>query len=90
MADLIEYNYLREYGAFWFDENKKLHVDFAKVQSGSRSLLEKVIEVQLSKSPEFAKKFVDRWTEWGEMLQYISDFKQSLGIRPYIEIVASF
>ena len=90
MADLIEYNYLREYGAFWFDDDKKLHVDFEKMKSGSRSLLEKVIEVQLSKSPDFAKKFVDRWTEWGEMLQYISNFKQSLGIRPYIEIVASF
>lgn len=90
MADLIEYNYLHEYGAFWFDENKKLHVDFAKMQSGSRSLLEKVIEVQLSKSPEFAKKFIDRWTEWGEMLQYISKFKQSLGIKPYIDIVSDF
>ena len=90
VADLIEYNYLREYGAFWFDDNKQLHIDFAKIQSGSRSLLEKIIEVQLSKSPEFAKKFVDRWTEWGEMLQYISEFKQSLGIRPYIDIVSSF
>ncbi|MBQ9271136.1 MAG: hypothetical protein IJ218_02580 [Alphaproteobacteria bacterium] len=90
MADLIEYNYLREYGAFGFDADKKLHIDFAKMQSGSRSLLEKIIEVQLSKSPEFAKQFVDRWTEWGEMLQYISDFKQSLGIRPYIEIKTSF
>lgn len=90
MADLIEYNYLREYGAFWFDGDKKLHVDFEKMKSGARSLLEKVIEVQLSKSTDFAKKFVDRWTEWGEMLQYISNFKQSLGIRPYIEIVSSF
>ncbi len=90
MADLIEYNYLHDYGAFWFDDDKKLHVDFAKMQSGSRSLLEKVIEVQLSKSPEFAKKFVDKWTEWGDMLKYISEFKQSLGIRPYIDIVSSF
>lgn len=90
MADLIEYNYLREFGAFWFDENKKLHVDFSKIQSASRSLLEKIIEVQLSKSPEFAQQFVDRWTEWGEMLQYIADFKQSLGIRPYINIISSF
>ena len=90
MADLIEYNYLREYGAFWFDEENKLQVDFEKMKSGSRSLLEKIIEVQLSKSPEVAEKFVNRWTEWGKMLQYIADFKQSLGIRPYIEIVTKF
>ena len=90
VADLIEYNYLHDYGAFRFDSNKKLHIDFEKMKSGCRSLLEKVIEVQLSKSPEFAKKFVDRWTSWGEMLQYISDFKQSLGIRPYIDIISFF
>ncbi len=90
MADLIEYNYLHDYGAFWFDEDRKLHIDFAKMKSGSRSLLEKIIEVQLSKSPEFAKEFVDKWTEWGEMLQYIAEFKQSLGIRPYIDIVSYF
>ena len=90
MADLIEYNYLHDYGAFWFDNDKKLHIDFAKMQSGSRSLLEKIIEVQLSKSPEFAKEFVDKWTSWGKMSQYIAEFKQSLGIKPYIDIVTAF
>lgn len=90
MADLIEYNYLYEAGGFWFDENKKLHIDFTKMQSASRNLLENIIEVQLSKSPDFAKQFVNRWTKWGEMLQYIADFKQSLGIRPYIDIVSPF
>ena len=90
MADLIEYNYLHDYGAFWFDKDKKLHMDFAKMQSGSRSLLEKIIEVQLSKSPEFAKEFVDKWTTWGKMSQYIAEFKQSLGIKPYIDIVTAF
>ncbi len=90
MADLIEYNFLHDYGAFWFDADKKLHVDFAKIQSGSRKLLEEVIKVQLSKSPEVAEKFVAKWTEWGEMLQFIADFKQSLGIKPYINIISSF
>ena len=90
VADLIEYNYLHDYGAFWFDKDKKLHIDFAKMQSGSRSLLEKIIEVQLSKSPEFAKEFVDKWTTWGKMSQYIAEFKQSLGIKPYIDIVTAF
>lgn len=90
MADLIEYNFLYDYGAFWFDKDKKLHIDFDKMQSGSRRLLEKIIEVQLSKSPEFAKEFVDKWTTWGKMSQYIADFKQSLGIKPYIDIVTAF
>ena len=90
VADLIEYNFLNEYGAFWFDESKKLHIDFDKMKSGSRALLEETIRVQLSKSPDTAKEFVDRWTKWGEMSQYIADFKKSLGVRPYIDIVSAF
>jgi len=90
VADLVEYNFLNEYGAFWFDDDKKLHIDFAKMQSGSRALLEEVIRVQLSKSPETAQQFVERWTNWGEMNQYIADFKKSLGVRPYIDIVSAF
>ena len=90
MADLIEYNFLSEFGAFWFDDHKKLHVDFEKMQTGSRALLAEVIKVQLSKSPEYAQKFVERWTAWGEMNQYISDFKKKLGVRPYIKIEMFF
>lgn len=90
VADLIEYNFLNEYGAFWFDTDKKLHIDFDKIKSGSRALLTETIRVQLSKSPEIAKEFVDRWTNWGEMNQYIADFKKQLGIKPYIEIQSYF
>ena len=90
VADLIEYNFLNEYGAFWFDTDKKLHIDFDKMKSGSRALLTETIRVQLSKSPETAKEFVDRWTNWGEMNQYIADFKKQLGIKPYIEIQSYF
>lgn len=90
VADLIEYNFLNEYGAFWFDDEKKLHIDFEKMKSGSRALLTETIRVQLSKSPETAKEFVDRWTNWGEMNQYIADFKKQLGIKPYIEIQSYF
>ena len=90
VADLIEYNFLSEYGAFWFDDNKKLHIDFDKMQSGCQELLKEIIKVQLSKSPETAKVFVDRWTAWKEMNEYIANFKKNLGIRPYINIVSHF
>ena len=90
VADLIEYNFLSEYGAFWFDEDKKLHIDFEKMKSGSRALLTETIRVQLSKSPAPAKEFVDRWTAWGEMCQYIADFKKQLGIKPYVGIRSYF
>ena len=90
VADLIEYNFLHEYGAFWFDSHRKLHIDFEKMQTGSRALLTEIIRVQLSKSPQVAADFVDRWTTWGEMNQYIADFKKKLGVRPYIKIETFF
>ena len=90
VADLIEYNYLHDHGAFYFDENKKLHIDFEKMKEVCRNLLADTIKVQLSKSPETAKKFIDKWSAWGQMQQYIADFKKNLGVRPYIEIVSSF
>ena len=90
VADLIEYNYLHYHGAFSFDKNKKLHIDFDKMKAVCKQLLADTIEVQLSKSPDFAKEFIDRWSSWSGMQQYIADFKKNLGVRPYIEIVSSF
>ncbi|MBR1600355.1 MAG: hypothetical protein IJ677_02120, partial [Alphaproteobacteria bacterium] len=90
VADLIEYNYLCEHGAFSFDKNKKLHIDFEKMKDVCKQLLADTIKVQLSKSPEFAREFIERWSSWGEMQQYIADFKKNLGVRPYIEIVSAF
>jgi len=90
VADLIEYNYLHDHGAFYFDENKKLHIDFEKMKEVCKQLLADTIRVQLSKSPQTAQKFIDKWSGWGEMQQYIADFKKNLGVRPYIEIVSSF
>ena len=90
VADLIEYNYLHDHGAFYFDKDKKLHIDFEKMKEVCRNLLADTIKVQLSKSPETARKFIDKWSAWGQMQQYIADFKKNLGVRPYIEIVSSF
>ncbi|MBQ8482276.1 MAG: hypothetical protein IJ532_07060 [Alphaproteobacteria bacterium] len=90
VADLIEYNYLYEHKAFYFDKNKKLHIDFEKMKEVCKQLLADTIKVQLSKSPDYAKDFIDRWSSWGDMQQYIADFKKNLGVRPYIQIVSSF
>ena len=90
VADLIEFNYLHNYGAFWFDDDKKIHIDFEKMQTGSRKMLEDIIDVQLSKSPDTAKEYVDKWTLWSDISKYIADFKIKLGVKPYIDIVTKF
>lgn len=90
VADLIEFNYLYFHKAFWFDKDKKLRIDFEKMQIVLRQMLEDIIDVQLSKSPQKAKEYIDKWTTWGEINQYIADFKIKLGVKPYIDIVTYF
>lgn len=90
VADLIEYNYLTAHKAIYFDENKKLHIDFAEMPQICRAMLEDIISVQLSKSPEYAKEYIEKWTDWNKISQYVADFKLKLGVKPYIELVTHF
>ena len=90
VADLIEYNYLTAHNAIYFDKNKKLHIDFAKMPQVCRAMLEDIISIQLSKSPEYAKAYIEKWTDWSEISQYVADFKLKLGVKPYIELVTHF
>lgn len=52
IVDLIEFNTLLKHGAITFDANMLLHIDFAKVSPAMYELLAKVIDIQLSKSPQ--------------------------------------
>ncbi len=90
VADLIEYNYLLHHQAIFFDEQKKLHINFEKMPIICRAMLEDIINVQLSKSPEYAKAYIEKWNNWGELAQYVSDFKLKLGVKPYIDLVTHF
>lgn len=90
VADLIEYNYLMAHKAISFDEDKKLHINFELMPTVCKKMLEDIIDVQLSKSPETARQYVEKWNSWGELAQYVSDFKLKLGIKPYIKLVTYF
>jgi len=52
--------------------------------------LEETIALQLSKSPEKAKKFIEKYSAWGEHSQYIAKIQQEIGVRNYIELVSYF
>ena len=90
VADLIEFNYLLESKALWFDDRKKLHIDFDIINMCMYKLLEKTIEVQLSKSVEAASEFINRWATWGEWSRHIAEIQKSLGVKPYIKIISHF
>lgn len=90
VAELIQFNYLLENKIISFDAQKKLHIDFKRIEDVLYRLLEDTIELQLSRSAEKAKEFINRWAQWGEWSSYIADVQQQIGIKPYIQIVSGF
>ena len=90
IVDLIEFNALLKTGAIFFDENKLLHIVFEKISPTIYELLTKVIDIQLSKSPEKARRYIEANTEWNELHEYISATKKKLGLKKYKNIVSYF
>lgn len=90
VAELIHFNYLLENGVLLFDTENKLHIDFDKFHSVCWNLLKETIELQLSKSPEKAKEFIDKHTHWGEKSKHIAEIQQKIGFKNYIELEISF
>lgn len=90
IVDLIEFNKLLKYGAVEFDENKLLHIHFDKISPAMYELLAQVIDVQLSKSPEKARKYIEENTEWNELHEYIAATHKKLGLKKYRNIVSYF
>lgn len=86
MGDLIHFNYLLEHGAISFNSENKLEINFAKLPEVMNKILAETIEVQLSKSAQKAKEFIDKYTEWKDIHVYIAKTLQEIGIKPYIEI----
>ena len=90
VGDLIHFNYLLEHGAISFNADNKLEIDFEKLPKVMNKILEETIEVQLSKSPDKAKSFIDKYSAWSDIHRYIADTLVKIGIKPYIEIKAYF
>lgn len=90
IADLLQFNYLHQHHAIFFDEDNKLHIDFDVFGSVMNKLLEETIVVQLSKSPKVAENFISKYGFWGEDSVRISGFIKSLGVKPYKRIISDF
>ncbi|MBR1914929.1 MAG: hypothetical protein IJ830_00610 [Alphaproteobacteria bacterium] len=90
VADLIEFNYLLKHNVISFDGENKLHIDFEKIPTVMYRLLEETIEIQLSKSASKAKEFIDKWSDWSEISEYIANTQKQLGLKPYIRLITKF
>ena len=90
VGDLIHFNFLLEKGAIRINSDRKLEVDFEKMPQAVSKLLDETIEIQLSRSPQKAKAWIDKYTKWEDLQIYIANTLQSLGVKNYIEIEAYF
>ncbi len=90
VADLIHFNYLMEKKAIYLNSDNKIEIDFNQMPLALKSLLKETIEVQLSRSAEIAKEWIDKYTKWEDVQIYIAEVIQSLGVKNYIEIESSF
>lgn len=90
VAELIQFNYLRENGAIWFDGQGLLNINFAKINPVLQQLLAETVAVQLAGSPQKAEAFVNKYGEWSEISERIAAVHRELGIKPYKKIVRHF
>ncbi len=90
VADLIIFNYLLKNKAISFDKKYKMSVNFETFGNVCYHLLSETIDVQISKSPQAAKKFIDKYAHWGKISRHIASVHKKLGLKPYKEIKSSF
>ncbi len=90
VGDLIHFNFLREHGAVSFDADNKLVIHFDKMNEAMHKILDETIAIQLSKSPEKAKAFIDRYSTWSDISEHIAKVQKELGIKPYKDIRTYF
>lgn len=90
IVDLIEFNTLLKHQAIFFDENKLIHINFDKVSPAMYELLSQVIDIQLSKSPQKARQYIEANTTWNDLHEYIAETHKKLGLKKYKNIVNFF
>ncbi len=90
IVDLMEFNTLLKHKAITFDKQNLIHIDFDKISPAMYDLLSKVIDIQLSKSPQKARQYISEYTAWTELHEHIAEIHKKLGLKKYKNIVSFF
>ena len=90
IIDLIEFNTMLRHKAITFDEDMLMHIDFDKVAPAAYEMLTKVIDIQLSKSPEKAREYIKENTQWKHIHEQIAQTHKKLGLKKYKNIISYF
>jgi len=83
VREVMQLNYFMEKGAIKLEKGEKLSIVPEKMASTAKQMLEDVIKIQLEGNPAKAKEFVDKYRQWNDKLQYISDVRQNLSPKPF-------
>lgn len=83
VAELMQFNYMLEKGIISFDVEGRMVLDFENYAKVLQDLLSEVVEIQLSKSPDKASKFIGKYSTWGKYSKKIEKFIKELGVKPY-------
>jgi hypothetical protein len=83
VRELMQLNYFIEKGALEIQKGSKLSVNLEKILPAAREMLTEVIKIQLEGNADKARIFVDKYRQWNNTMQYISEIKQSLSPKPY-------
>ena len=90
IAELIIFNYIMDDQAVYLNDDNKLTINFSIIEGSMYNLLSETIDLQLSRSPQKAKDFIDRHATWTKLSKEIAEYNQSLGLKPYKQIKRFF
>lgn len=60
-------------GGIVLEADGKIKFNFEKVKATTKKMMSEVIRIQIDKSPEKAKEYIDRWFVWSSELQSVAD-----------------
>lgn len=66
--NIMQHNMLFECGAIRLDSSNRLVIDFDAVVARGKKMLRDVIDIQLSKNPEMARQYIEKYAVWSPQL----------------------
>ncbi|MBP3340299.1 MAG: hypothetical protein J6L47_01370 [Alphaproteobacteria bacterium] len=69
--NIMQHNMLFECGAIRLDSSNRLVIDFDAVIARGQKMLRDVIDIQLSKNPEMARQYIEKYAVWSPQLEIL-------------------
>jgi len=87
VRSVMQFNYFVEKGAIELNDGK-IKIVPEKFNQTAKSMLEEEIMLQLDGDSEKAREFVDKYRQWNDNIEKLSEFRRSLSPKPYCVVNA--